>query len=274
MGIFDGILIMSDLDGTLLNSAGHVSDGNRDAIEYFIARGGRFSVATGRSYPGMCHLLDQFPCNAPAVVYNGSMGFDFQRMRQVYVKPLGGGGLDLAEGVMANFHDSGVEIYRVDGAYVAQNNFYTSRHIEYVKLHPIFSDARDIPQPWLSMLLTIDPQRMPELRKYVAETFGGMFFTQLSLEYYLEVQCKGADKGTGVLEVARRLGIQADNIYVAGDGANDVELLSCTKNAFAPANACRAVLDMHPRLLPDNDNSCISGLIEYIERNVREHEAI
>jgi hydroxymethylpyrimidine pyrophosphatase-like HAD family hydrolase len=57
MGKFDGILLLSDLDGTLLSGTRVISPENLEALRYFMAEGGRFSVATGRSKPGMEHFL-------------------------------------------------------------------------------------------------------------------------------------------------------------------------------------------------------------------------
>lgn len=45
---YDGIVIYSDLDGTLLDSERNLSKENMDAINSFISQGGRFGVATGR----------------------------------------------------------------------------------------------------------------------------------------------------------------------------------------------------------------------------------
>ena len=36
MGIFDGYIIVSDMDGTLLNSKGKLSDENINAIKYIL----------------------------------------------------------------------------------------------------------------------------------------------------------------------------------------------------------------------------------------------
>ena len=71
MGIFDGTLILSDLDGTLLNSNAQISQGNIDALKYYMDNGGRFSFATGRNYLGMGYFNDSIPVNAPAVTSNG-----------------------------------------------------------------------------------------------------------------------------------------------------------------------------------------------------------
>ena len=49
MGIFDGILICTDLDGTLLANDKSISDENLRAIEYFKENGGYFTFVTGRT---------------------------------------------------------------------------------------------------------------------------------------------------------------------------------------------------------------------------------
>ena len=46
MGIFSGYIIVSDMDGTLLNSKGKLSDENINAIKYFVNNGGKFTLAT------------------------------------------------------------------------------------------------------------------------------------------------------------------------------------------------------------------------------------
>ena len=48
MGKFDGILLCTDLDDTLLTTDKRVSDENSKAIEYFKSEGGLFTFATGR----------------------------------------------------------------------------------------------------------------------------------------------------------------------------------------------------------------------------------
>ena len=54
MGKFDGWLIATDLDGTLINRDGAIPQRNLDAIRTFQDEGGLFTIATGRSL-AMCH---------------------------------------------------------------------------------------------------------------------------------------------------------------------------------------------------------------------------
>ena len=49
MGKFTGVLLATDYDDTLYDSAGTISRENRQAIEGFVAQGGLFCISTGRS---------------------------------------------------------------------------------------------------------------------------------------------------------------------------------------------------------------------------------
>ena len=60
MGKFTGVLIASDFDNTLIYTENALKGlepmpellpENREAIEYFMAQGGTFSIATGRALP-------------------------------------------------------------------------------------------------------------------------------------------------------------------------------------------------------------------------------
>ena len=88
MGKFDGVLLASDFDNTLLNTetarrtgaeVPEVSRRNREALEYFMAGGGRFAIATGRALAAFIKFADQVPMNAPGIVCNGAALYDFQK---------------------------------------------------------------------------------------------------------------------------------------------------------------------------------------------------
>ena len=80
MGKFDGVLLASDFDNTILNTElprrtgcpiPPISQRNVEALRYFMDNGGRFAVATGRALPALRRFPEQVPMTAPAVVCNG-----------------------------------------------------------------------------------------------------------------------------------------------------------------------------------------------------------
>ena len=75
--LFDGVLLASDYDGTLVPSDKQVTKGVRDALGFFIANGGRFTVSTGRSYLGFHSYSPDIinaPVNRPQCVETTAMG--------------------------------------------------------------------------------------------------------------------------------------------------------------------------------------------------------
>ena len=90
MGKFDGVLLVSDFDDTLYGLDLRVCPRNIEALNYFIAQGGRFTVATGRAHTTFAPYVHLAPINAPVILSNGSAIYDFQQDRslvQTYLDP-------------------------------------------------------------------------------------------------------------------------------------------------------------------------------------------
>ena len=273
MADFSGLFILTDLDGTLLGPDTLVSDENRAAARYFMENGGLFSFATGRSRPGAAHFAD-IPVNAPAVLNNGSYGFDFAANRDSYVWDVDkADSLALMAAVSAAFPTCGIEIIRDDGPWIVRHNAAVERHMRYIKVGTRRVTPEDVTGRWISLGVLDEPERMADLTAWAKAHFGGQFFIQQSMAHFLEIQRPGAHKGNGALELCRQLGIDPENLYAVGDGLNDVELLEVTQNRFAPANACEAVLALSPTLLPGHDAHILPALIEIIEKRGTHHGA-
>ena len=76
MGKFTGVLIASDFDNTLIYTENALKGlepmpellpENREAIEYFMAQGGTFSIATGRALPSFNGVRQGLPMNGPTI---------------------------------------------------------------------------------------------------------------------------------------------------------------------------------------------------------------
>uniref|UniRef100_UPI001C556D97 HAD family hydrolase n=1 Tax=Klebsiella pneumoniae TaxID=573 RepID=UPI001C556D97 len=63
IGKYDNFLLISDLDGTLINSKQEISKENLEAVKYFIENGGIFSVATGRTTQNIRLHIKELPIN-------------------------------------------------------------------------------------------------------------------------------------------------------------------------------------------------------------------
>lgn len=68
---FSDVLLTVDYDRTLTAPNSTIPERNLEAIRYFMANGGAFTVNTGRSVPMIQSFRDIVPVNAPLLLYNG-----------------------------------------------------------------------------------------------------------------------------------------------------------------------------------------------------------
>ncbi|HAS78146.1 MAG TPA: Cof-type HAD-IIB family hydrolase, partial [Ruminococcus sp.] len=70
------ILLITDLDGTLLTKDKTISETDLEAINSFRKKGGLFSVATGRTIQAVKPYFDILKPDMPVILYNGAMIYD------------------------------------------------------------------------------------------------------------------------------------------------------------------------------------------------------
>ena len=261
-----GILILSDLDGTLLNDSLDISPENRAAIDDFSGKGGRFTVATGRSLAGTEHFFPRLRINAPAILYNGSLIYDFDTGRDVFSVNVGETGAALAARLEGEYPQLGVEAYAAHRPHVIQDGPRTRAHFASTRMPWHLCTREEVPQPWLSLVLTGEREDLSRAARDIEAWFPGRFFLQFSSEHLLEVMAAGASKGESSRRLQEYLGIPPDRVFAVGDGTNDVQLLSSTPHSCAPKNACPAILSRARHLLPDNEHHAIAALIHQIEK--------
>lgn len=88
MGKFDGYLLCTDLDGTLLRNDKSVSSENLEAIEYFKREGGRFTFITGRMPYYVSNIYNCVKPNAPFGCCNGGGLYDHMKQEYIWKQPI------------------------------------------------------------------------------------------------------------------------------------------------------------------------------------------
>ena len=70
-------LFVSDLDGTLLQSDGTLSDYTRQTLKDLLKRGVHFTVASARAWGEMTPVLGDLPLDLPVIAINGAYLTDY-----------------------------------------------------------------------------------------------------------------------------------------------------------------------------------------------------
>ena len=118
------VILLSDMDGTLLNSKKQITDTDRAAIERFQALGGHFTVATGRTIQSFEQFLSILDLRSPVIMYNGAAIHDYSSGETLYTQPLPQECKAMAIELLAALPEAGGEVLKAGGTYVFSNTEY------------------------------------------------------------------------------------------------------------------------------------------------------
>lgn len=261
--IFDGVLLASDYDGTLVPSTKQVTDGVKRAIMFFIAKGGRFTVSTGRSYLGFHSYSEQY-INAPVLLANGGMVYDYAARRIVAFDGIGEEGIAPMRRIARAFPHLAIELYPFERGYVIHPSPHAERHFtsQRIPFTPI-DDPEGAPRPWAKAMLGGTREDIAGAQAFLAEHCPELSFLPTDGEY-LEVLRRGVDKGSALRGLADSLGIDRAHVYAVGDGYNDVEMLRQAARAFVPANADPYALACADFVVRSNEEDAVAHVIEIL----------
>jgi len=271
-GKFDGYVLVSDFDGTLIDDKITISRENIDAIQSFTDQGGIFLGATGRSELNVRPFTGSIALSSPWILYNGAAIYDWTRGCFIYKAPLD---RRLSEGflsrVMARFASVNTQVFtggpffqvnagaRLDSQAVLEDQHYENRPMEEIGddwLKVLFcSDCPDELNA-IEALLDTDP-----LRPHVHKT--------RSAPRYFELTARGVSKGSALAHLRTLLKPTPTKVVAIGDYLNDIEMLQEADIAAAPQSAMPEVKKHAHIITADHTRSAVADLIRQLEEMCR-----
>lgn len=247
MGIYDGFLLLSDVDGTLTVRGGKVSEENLRAIRHFQAEGGRFALATGRQPD----YIDQFPfrSNAPAITINGTL----------LVSPEGETLLSLP--MEEDFHDA------IDYMVCNHPQINTIYRRERIDSHIWKRGERHEDKLFSGeachkfVIVCDDEAGALALMDDMIRRFGDRYEYDRSWPIGLEMHAKGSGKDT-CLRHLRNILPDVHTILAVGDYENDIPMLRAADIGCAVGNALDSVKAAADRVIVPNTEHAIAYIIE------------
>jgi Cof subfamily protein (haloacid dehalogenase superfamily) len=249
--------VVSDLDGTLLRSNGHLSSSSLTAIEQARSSGLFFLAATARTprglrrVPGIEHL-GIVVCANGAVVWNAASDliweqacFDPSRLRAAVAW------CREARPSLCWAYLSPDTMY-ADAAYLATR---TKRHDAELVL-----DVTGIgdEEPLVAAAVREAGKAAVSFFDLVASGFAGVGTPSLACVPTLDVAPLGVSKATAVARVLRRFGHEPTSTVVFGDMPNDLPLFRWAGRSVATANADPTVLSEADEVIGHCDDDSVA----------------
>ena len=250
---FKGWLICTDIDGTLVNSKGELSENNLNAILDFQRGGGLFTVATGRMPE---HVLNfAFTPNAPVISVNGTVIYDLDNRKVIREFPLD------------CYYDDVIEYIDSNYAGVIRNyEVYTPGDWTCVEDRP----AGEITEQFKSdkvykfLFRFFHAEDAVAMNHDLDEKFGDRFLFDRSWPLGVEMHIKNSGKGHCVKLLKEEMCADIHTAVAIGDFENDITMIKFADIGFATENAPDSVKKHADRIAPSNDDDAISYIIKAI----------
>lgn len=259
---YKGIMLVSDMDATLLNTNHKVSDGNYNAIHEFTREGGIFTVASGRMLDAVRVYLDRVGITAPAILHNGAKVYDFKKEETIYEKNIEAERKLAIRRVYDTQPQFGIEVYSREKIYVMRECMETARLLKtpYEVTYSMPDSVWD--EPWTKALI-IGEEADLDVFEPVFKTEYDTGYSVRSGKYYLDMVANGVSKGFGVETIAKMYGIDRESIYCVGDNMNDYEMVEFAGHGFAVANGVDKLKKIAEAVVPDCDSNAVAYIINH-----------
>ncbi len=255
MGKFDGILICSDIDGTLTDTQGNISSENVEAAKYFIANGGSFTFCSGRPPMSLRNLAKRFQTVTPVIGLNGSAMYDFATESYIHHQPLGDDVVEPFTYVINKNPDiiGEITIQNLDGSV----SYYRDRDTSFDNIYKALYEMKKY-----DIFFELDSESYTvALRKEMLELpqFKQFDFIR-SWPVCLEMVDKNGNKGAGVKVLKQHLGNITKTVCI-GDNDNDLSMVSYADIGYAVSNASPELKSIADKITVSQNESALAKVI-------------
>jgi len=232
-------LIGIDLDDTLLNSNGIISEENKEAVRKAEAAGIKVVIISGRSYASTKQYLRELNLPNLTVSLNGAYVQEPSDDSTVAGFPIS---QEITEELIKDILPFHVHINFYNGEKVFCQG--QSEHADYYsQLNRIEIDYVDSLEELSKtvqagkLLMKDKHEKLKPIRDLLKEKYGDRLNIVFSKPFFLEVTDKKASKGAALMKVAELYGIKPEEVIAIGDSENDLSMIKSAGLGIAMGNS-------------------------------------
>ncbi len=263
-------LIISDLDGTLLNDKSQLSKQTIAAVKKISDQGHVFCISTGRPYRSAIKFYKQLGLKTVMSTLNGShitnpTDKNFLPINLTFSKTILS---RLINNKKITSHINFMVVENYDCTYIIEKNqkvdlenpIFENFHIMDETTQIIKeSEIKKIQKDLNSILMSVKRKDLDLISFEIKSLIATLVVRDWSLpnndeDIIIEINSRYADKGGFLKYVSCYYGIPYSEAYTFGDGTNDMGMLEKTLNAFAMKNGCTSAKLVSYRITEDTND--------------------
>ena len=114
----------------------------------------------------------------------------------------------------------------------------------------------------VKILMSVDPAAITGVQAQIAQLLPADLAVVQTAAFYLEVIPRAIDKGRGLVQICRALGLRPAEVIAFGDAENDIPMLRTAGVGVAMGNADAAVKAAADRVTRSNNEDGIAAALE------------
>lgn len=265
-------ILFTDMDGTLLNDASHVSKHTKEILQKMTDAGHKLVLSSGRPIGSILQVVESDDLHYKGMYIlanNGSTIYDCDSKEVILEKRVP---MDMVKAVWNLCRERGIHIQTY-----TDNSIVTHSHDEEIDVYMqrIHLDVQftDDPlkvitrEPYKLLAIELcDKARLELLSEEIIKRYGEAVTAIFSNDKYLEIINATSGKGAGLIWLCNYLNIPIENAYGAGDAMNDLSMIEAAGNGIAMSNGDHALF-ASAQIISEKTND-EDGLADIIEKYI------
>lgn len=257
-------LIALDIDGTLTNLPGEVSERNRRAVQAAIDAGVRVVLATGRGCIATKPIWNALSLHGYSIQYGGALTVEIDTGKIVFQHALEQEVIhavldySISIGIHAQIYQNDVVIFEKPSAFASK---YIDRHHLPYEIDPDIRKKSYANVP--KILAFAEQDREFEVLGLYRDRFKNIAQVSRSNPGYIEINCLGVTKATALKELSSMLGVDRSEVAALGDNYLDQEMIAWAGIGACVADGAEEVKAIANLIIPRCDEDGVAYFIEH-----------
>lgn len=261
--------VFFDLDGTLLNDDGKITDHSKKVLKKMVDRGDKISILTGKPTAAALKYQKDFPFFTYICGYNGSqiLKIEGEIQNEILNSPINNW-KKLYERVIFILkneeNDYSCSFSDDDFTYIDRENEINTYIQSLTKLENKICDFKTLEaKPFTLRVMVCDKSKSKDLLdKLLESNLVDNYEISLSTGHFILLNEKGCDKGSSLEKLISKEGISSSNIVFYGDSGNDISVFNIFNNCIAMKNSTQEIKNVAKYVNWKTNNE---GIIDYEE---------
>lgn len=253
-------LLAIDLDGTLLKDDLTISAANLAGLQKVKDAGVTIAIATGRTLPSTMSVVEQYDFYAYSICHNGGLIYDHGAERNLYVNGMDtetvGKIIDFCLRENQALYVRGLDLWGL----VGYDEY--AEHFARLQNYPLTAVTEASQLENVEIVSLVSVREEGKLKEFMERNELPVACT-ISGPNNMDIMARGVNKGQALELLAKKLGIEKDEIISIGNHFNDIEMFQFSRIGIAMPNSPRQVREAADHVTTNSNND--DGVLEVLE---------